>query len=113
MEVRPARSQPRQLGVSYSGAPLFTATRNGVAQPITGGFEISRAAGRGYNIVFGTGQYFASDDNAVSSSSPIQSIYSVWDNLVAPVGGGMIWSASRYPRRMTASAMSAPTRSAM
>ncbi|MCS4279502.1 pilus assembly protein [Stenotrophomonas rhizophila] len=77
---------PANWAVAYSGAPLFTASRNGVAQPITGGFEVTRAAGRGYNILFGTGQYFASDDNAVSSNSPVQSLYSVWDNLATTVG---------------------------
>lgn len=79
-------ADPANWTVAYGGAPVFTATRNGVAQPITGGFEVTRAAGRGYNILFGTGQYFASDDNAVSSNSPINSLYSVWDNLSTTVG---------------------------
>lgn len=78
---------PSKWAVAYSGAPLFTASRNSVAQPIMGGLEVSKAAGRGYNIVFGTGQYFTNDDNSVSSSSPVQSLYGVWDNMTSAIGG--------------------------
>ena len=73
--------------VALNGAPLFTAVRNNAPQPIMGGIEVTAGPAGGVNLYFGTGQYFAADDNQVSSSSPVQSLYGVWDNLSTAVGG--------------------------
>ncbi|MFH7423158.1 hypothetical protein RA276_32260, partial [Pseudomonas syringae pv. tagetis] len=54
--------------------------------PIMSGIEISTGPGGGISLFFGTGQYFAADDNAVSSTSPVQSLYGIWDNLASAVG---------------------------
>ncbi|WP_313051585.1 PilC/PilY family type IV pilus protein [Stenotrophomonas cyclobalanopsidis] len=73
--------------VALSGAPLFTAVRDNKPQPIMSGIEATRGPSGGVNLYFGTGQYFAADDNAVSSSSPVQSLYGIWDNLSTAVSG--------------------------
>ncbi|KAA9003538.1 pilus assembly protein PilC [Stenotrophomonas cyclobalanopsidis] len=73
--------------VALSGAPLFTAVRDNKPQPIMSGIEATRGPSGGVNVYFGTGQYFAADDNAVSSSSPVQSLYGIWDNLSTAVSG--------------------------
>lgn len=80
-------SNPANWGVALGGAPLFTAVRNSKPQPIMGGIEVTRGPSGGVSLFFGTGQYFAADDNAVSSSSPVQSLYGVWDNLQTTAGG--------------------------
>ena len=80
-------SNPANWGVALGGAPLFTAVRNSKPQPIMGGIEVTRGPSGGVSLFFGTGQYFAADDNAVSSSSPVQSLYGVWDNLQTAAGG--------------------------
>jgi len=80
-------TNPDNWNVALNGAPLFTAVRDNAAQPIMGGIEVAAGPGGGVNVYFGTGQYFAADDNQVSSSSPVQSLYGVWDNLSTAVGG--------------------------
>ncbi|MGE8236724.1 MAG: pilus assembly protein [Stenotrophomonas indicatrix] len=80
-------TNPANWGVALGGAPLFTAVRNSKPQPIMGGIEVTRGPSGGVSLFFGTGQYFAADDNAVSSSSPVQSLYGVWDNLQTAAGG--------------------------
>lgn len=58
--------------------PLFTAkTSAGVAQPITIAPLITTAQRSGVMVIFGTGKFV---EQADSSSSGTQSIYSVWDN---------------------------------
>ncbi|SNT81653.1 pilus assembly protein [Stenotrophomonas sp. CC120222-04] len=79
-------TDPTDWNIALSGAPLFTATRNNSPQPIMSGIEISTGPGGGISLFFGTGQYFAADDNAVSSTSPVQSLYGIWDNLASAVG---------------------------
>jgi len=73
--------------VALDGVPLFTAVRDNKPQPIMSGLEVTSGPAGGVSIYFGTGQYFAADDNAVSSSSPVQSLYGIWDNLKTVVGG--------------------------
>jgi type IV pilus assembly protein PilY1 len=80
-------TNPDNWNVALNGAPLFTASRNNAAQPIMSGIEVAAGPGGGVNLYFGTGQYFAADDNQVSSSSPVQTLYGVWDNLSTAVGG--------------------------
>ena len=80
-------TNPENWNIALSGAPLFTATRNNAAQPIMSGIEVAAGPSGGVNLYFGTGQYFAADDNQVSSSSPVQTLYGVWDNLATAVGG--------------------------
>ncbi|WP_256776182.1 MULTISPECIES: PilC/PilY family type IV pilus protein [unclassified Stenotrophomonas] len=80
-------SNPDNWHVALDGAPLFTAVRDNAVQPIMSGIEVAAGPGGGVSLFFGTGQYFAADDNQVSSSSPVQSLYSVWDNLTTTAGG--------------------------
>ncbi|WP_447784815.1 pilus assembly protein [Stenotrophomonas bentonitica] len=80
-------TNPDNWNVALNGAPLFTAVRNNAPQPIMSGIEVTAGPGGGVNLYFGTGQYFAADDNQVSSSSPVQTLYGVWDNLSTAVGG--------------------------
>ncbi|MGD5182381.1 PilC/PilY family type IV pilus protein, partial [Xanthomonas citri pv. citri] len=78
---------PANWRVALDGAPLFTAVRENRAQPITGGIEVTAGPGGGVSVFFGTGQYFAADDNNVSSSSPVQTMYGIWDDLKTAVSG--------------------------
>ncbi|HEY0334469.1 MAG TPA: PilC/PilY family type IV pilus protein [Stenotrophomonas sp.] len=78
---------PANWKIAYAGAPLFTATRDDVAQPITGGLEVSGGPGGGVSIFFGTGRYFADGDNLGGTTLPVESIYGIWDNQTGPVGG--------------------------
>jgi type IV pilus assembly protein PilY1 len=80
-------ANPANWNIAYSGNPVFTATRNNVAQPITGGLEVSSGPGGGVSIFFGTGRYFADGDDLGGTTLPVQSIYGIWDNMVGPVGG--------------------------
>jgi len=81
-----SNGDPSKWSVGLGGTPLFTAVRNNVAQPITGAIEVSSGPGGGVSLFFGTGQYFAADDNTVTNASPVQSIYGVWDNLKTTAG---------------------------
>jgi len=80
-------TNPANWKVALDGVPLFTAVRDNAAQPIMSGIEVSSGPGGGVSLFFGTGQYFAADDNQVSSTSPVQSLYGVWDDLKTAVGG--------------------------
>lgn len=80
-------TNPDNWNIALSGAPLFTAVRDGAAQPIMSGIEATAGPGGGVSLFFGTGQYFAADDNQVSATSPVQTLYGVWDNLSTAVGG--------------------------
>lgn len=73
--------------VAFSGAPLFTASRGGVGQPITGGIEVTSGPGGGVSVFFGTGRYFEEGDNTGGSGQPLQSLYGIWDNLTAAISG--------------------------
>lgn len=61
---------------AFSNAPLFTAVRSGVAQPITVQPELVRHPNGGYLITFGTGKIFEDTD---SSNTDVQSVYGIWD----------------------------------
>ncbi len=74
-EVRSFQHRSDRLNIALSGTPLFTATRNNSPQPIMSGIEISTGPGGGISLFFGTGQHFAADDNAVSSTA---SAVAVW-----------------------------------
>ena len=77
-------------GVALSGSPLFTAKdANGIAQPITGGFDVAAGPNGGVMVYFGTGRYFAVNDNALTSlsSTQISSLYAVADVGVSVSGG--------------------------
>lgn len=76
--------------VALDGSPLFTAKdANGVAQPITGGFDVARGPNGGVMVYFGSGRYFAVGDNATTSLATTQtsSLYAIVD-LGASVTGG-------------------------
>lgn len=80
-------ANPANWNVAYSGTPLFQASRDGVAQPITGEIEVSSGPGGGVSIFFGTGRYFAEEDKAAGPGSPIQSLYGIWDNGSSVISG--------------------------
>ncbi|WP_223202876.1 PilC/PilY family type IV pilus protein [Stenotrophomonas sp. 169] len=80
-------ANPENWSIALSGKPLFSAVRDNAKQPITGGIEVSSGPGGGVSLFFGTGQYFAADDNQVSSASPVQSLYGIWDDLKTSVTG--------------------------
>lgn len=80
-------TNPANWKVALDGAPLFTARRGEAQQPIMSGIEVSSGPGGGVSLFFGTGQYFAADDNQVSSTSPVQTLYGVWDDLRTAIGG--------------------------
>jgi type IV pilus assembly protein PilY1 len=75
-----SETNPDNWSVAYSGEPLFTAKIGTVAQPITGGIEVTSGPSGGVSILFGTGRYFAVGDNTVSNNPPVQSLYGIWDN---------------------------------
>jgi len=73
---------PADWSVALKGEPLFTATtEDGIAQPITGGIEVSAGPGGGVSLFFGTGRYFADGDNKVEADPPVQSLYGIWDDM--------------------------------
>jgi len=72
---------PSAWSVEFSGTPLFTAAKDGVAQPITGGIEVASGPGGGVSLFFGTGRYFAVGDNTGGTGLPVQSLYAITDNL--------------------------------
>jgi type IV pilus assembly protein PilY1 len=65
--------------VAFSGVPMFTATNNSVPQPITARPELGNGPSGGYMVYFGTGKFFESADNVVSSNPPLQAFYGLWD----------------------------------
>lgn len=71
-------------GVSYSGAPLYTARNSsGQVQPITGPVAVgpnSASPAGGYIVYFGTGRYVATGDQNVMDT---ESLYGIWDNNAA------------------------------
>ncbi len=72
---------PSAWSVAFSGTPLFTAAKDGVAQPITGGIEVAAGPGGGVSLFFGTGRYFAVGDNTGGTGLPVQSLYGITDDL--------------------------------
>jgi type IV pilus assembly protein PilY1 len=72
---------PGSWEVAFNDEPLFSAVVDNVAQPITGGIEVSSGPGGGVSIFFGTGRYFAVGDEVVGTDPPVQSLYGIWDNL--------------------------------
>lgn len=70
-------SNPADWSVGFSGNPLFTASVNGIAQPITAAPEVSIHPNGGVIVLFGTGQYVASGDTA---NTQVQSVYGVRDD---------------------------------
>ncbi len=76
-------TNPATWDVAFKSAgvntPLFRATdAAGVAQPITAPVEIGRHPDGGMMIYFGTGKFFETGDNLVSSPQ-VQTFYGVWD----------------------------------
>ena len=61
-------------------APLFTATdATGAPQAITAPVEIGRHPTGGSMIYFGTGKFFETGDNIVTSPAQVHSFYGLWD----------------------------------
>lgn len=58
------------------GQPLFTAEREGMRQPITGGLEAALGANGGVMLLFGTGSFMFENDKV---RNEVQSIYGILD----------------------------------
>lgn len=73
--------------VANGNKPLFRTQRTtnesgqNQYQPITGGIRVSSGPGTGAMVYFGTGRYFATGDNNVSSTPQLQSFYGFFDNF--------------------------------
>ncbi len=66
--------------VAYGNQPVFTAKdSSNVAQPITGGFQVSAGPGGQNMLFFGTGRYLVASDATPTTSSQVQSVYAVVD----------------------------------
>ncbi|MEP6633233.1 MAG: PilC/PilY family type IV pilus protein, partial [Luteimonas sp.] len=75
-----ASPTPASWNVAFGNNPLFTATdAGGVAQPITSDLEVASGPTGGFSVFFGTGRYFAENDNFVPAIPQIQTLYSVSD----------------------------------
>jgi type IV pilus assembly protein PilY1 len=73
--------------VAFGNAPLFRATdAGGMPQAITGDIEVASGPGGGVSVYFGSGRYFAENDNLVPPRPQIQSLYGVYDNGATPAG---------------------------
>lgn len=75
-------------GTSGSPLPLFQARGpSGEVQPITTAPTLGRNPQRGNALMvyFGTGQYFATNDNVVSATPPVQSFYGILDGTAITV----------------------------
>lgn len=68
-------------------APLFTASKDGVRQPITGGLEVGVHANGGWMIYFGTGKYFENADNIIPATPPVESFYGIRDKYAECTSG--------------------------
>lgn len=76
------------VSVGNGGNPLFRALdMNGVAQSITGGMDAALHHLRGNMIYFGTGRFFAENDNVVPAAPAawpqVQTFYGIWDDPTA------------------------------
>ena len=78
---------PGSWNVAFGGnIPLFTATdAGGNPQAITGDLEVAAGTAGGVNILFGTGRYFAENDNLVPPMPQVQTLYGVTD-IGSPAG---------------------------
>jgi type IV pilus assembly protein PilY1 len=79
------------ISVANAGNPLFRALdAGGVAQPITGGMDSALHHLRGNMVYFGTGRFFAENDNVVPTAPApwpqVQSFYGIWDDPNASTG---------------------------
>ena len=66
-------------GVDLGGQPLFTAAKNGVAQPITAAPAYTLHPKKGLMVIVSTGKLYASAD---ASSGTQQTIYGLWDQAI-------------------------------
>lgn len=78
-------------GVALGGAPLFQARdASNNPQPISGGFDVARGPNNGIYVYFGTGRYFATGDNQITTSTQVQSIYAILDTGTPVSGRGAL-----------------------
>lgn len=87
---------PSSWGVDFDGEPLFTASRDGVRQPITGGIRVAAGPGTGVMVFFGTGRYLYAPDNTVEDNPDIQSLYGIFDDNEDAVSGGRVSLAQQF-----------------
>jgi len=85
-------TSPSSWGVAYgttsSPLPLYVARGpNNEVQPITSAPTLGRNPQRGFALMvyFGTGQFFATGDNIVPSTPPVQSVYGILDGAAISV----------------------------
>lgn len=65
------------FGTSSNPKPLFSGS---AAQPITTRPTVVRHPQRGRIVLFGTGRFYAEGDATVTPSTPVQSLYGIWDS---------------------------------
>jgi len=85
-------TSPSSWGSAYgtlaSPLPLFVARGpNNEVQPITAAPTLGRNPQRGFALMvyFGTGQFFATGDNIVPTTPPVQSVYGILDGTAITV----------------------------
>ncbi|WP_338404502.1 pilus assembly protein [Xylella fastidiosa] len=87
---------PQRWGIAYKDGlgnpiPLFVARNpQGYRQPITGGLEVAVGPSAGYIIYFGSGRYFAANDN---NSKDLSTLYGIWDSGSPVIAGRAALSA--------------------
>ncbi|MCG6118749.1 MAG: hypothetical protein MEQ07_11250 [Aquimonas sp.] len=86
-----AVSDTGAISLANGGSPLFRALDiNNNPQPITGGMDAALHHLRGNMLYFGTGRFFAENDNVVPAApSPwpqVHSFYGIWDDPSAATG---------------------------
>lgn len=65
--------------LAFNGSPMFTAANNSIPEPITAPLELGFNPAGGYMVYFGTGKFFESADNIVTTNPPLQTFYGLWD----------------------------------
>lgn len=76
------------FGAGVNKEPLFTATDDlGNRQPITQRPAIGVHPDGGYMVLFGTGSFYATGDNVVAATEPVQSFYGIRDTGSEISGG--------------------------
>jgi len=72
----------------YPAVPFYIAKDSaGTVQPITGSPALSRGPDGSVLVIFGTGKYLETADNAVTASTQVQSMYVLLDNGSGTIAG--------------------------
>lgn len=82
-----------QWGVANAGDPVFSATHNSVAQPITVRPDLKRHPAGGMMVMFGTGSFFKEQDPLDLS---VQTVYGIRDNGQAVLKAKLVEQEMEY-----------------